>query len=76
MRKSASPLPDSYEDDGTPMDWHEDQQIRPTVGEWNASGQWQEDLQLTEYIESRVLMWIKKLEQMADLALQRHGDLP
>jgi hypothetical protein len=58
------------------MDWHEDQQIRPTVGEWKAGGQWQEDLLLTEYIESRVLKWIKELEQMADLALQPQGDLP
>ena len=40
------------------------------------SGQWQEDLQSTEYVEGRALKWIKQLEQLADLALRPQGDLP
>ena len=58
------------------MGWSGGQQVRPRVGEWTITEQWQEDLQSTEYIEGRTLKWIKQLEQIAALALRPQGEAP
>jgi hypothetical protein len=54
------------------VDWRDEQQVRHRVSEW-AAGE-HDGLQLTEYIESRALKWIKELGQIADIALSPHGD--
>jgi hypothetical protein len=56
------------------VDWRDELQVWPKARDWAASEL--EELQLTEYIESRALKWIKELEQIADLALQPCDDLP
>ena len=76
--KSAVSQPGIYpaDDDGALVGWSGGQQVRPRVGGWTMTDQRQEELQSTEYIESRTLKWIKQLEQIADLALRPLDDLP
>ena len=75
-RKGAALTPASHttDDDITAVDWRDELQVRLKVSAWAASEQ--EELQLTEYIESRAPKWIKELEQIADLALRPLDDLP
>jgi hypothetical protein len=68
-RQAVSCWPDDY---NAPVDWRDKQQVRTKVMEW-AAGE-QDELRLTEYIESNTLRWIKELEQIADIALMPQGD--
>jgi hypothetical protein len=65
-----------YATDDSTLDWCDEQGVRPKVGDWTMTEQWQEDLQSTDYIEGRTLKWIKELERIADLALRRGGAEP
>jgi len=56
-RQAVSCWPDDY---NAPVDWRDKQQVRTKVMEW-AAGE-QDELRLTEYIESNTLRWIKELE--------------
>ena len=69
VRQSASYTTSDYD---TPVDWRDELQGLPKVGEW-AAGE-HDGLQLTENIESRALKWIMELEQIADIALMPQGD--
>jgi hypothetical protein len=54
------------------VDWRDERQVRARVSDWAASEQ--DELQVTEYIESRALTWIKELEQIAYMALLPQGE--
>ena len=68
------PVAHMIDDGGTQVDRRGEQLPWRKAGDWVAGEQWQEDLQSTEYIESRALKWIKELERIADLALRPRGD--
>jgi hypothetical protein len=57
---------------GSAVDWRDELQVRAKVDEWASSEQ--DEIQLSDYIESRALGRIKELEQIADLALLPQGD--
>ena len=69
VRQPVSYTPSGY---SAPVDWRDELQGLPKVGEW-AAGE-HDGLQLTENIESRALKWIMELEQIADIALLPQGD--
>ena len=73
-RTKAVRQPVSYttSDYDTPVDWRDEQQVQAKVSEWAAGDQ--EELQLTDYIESRGVKWIKELEEIADIARSPQGD--
>ena len=58
--------------DGIAVDWRDELRVRAKVAEW-AAGE-QDQSQLTDFIESRALRWIKELEQVVDIALLPQDD--